>query len=124
MDLTALIDLEMQVWDALRRGDAEADARLLSEDFVGLYPTGFAGRAEHAAALANGPTVAEYDLYDARMIAISDRDALLLYRADYRMPGDNVTASMYVSSLWSQRDGEWVNTFSQDTAVTAHNDMP
>jgi hypothetical protein len=124
MDLAALLGLETQVWDAICRGDAEADGRLLSEDFVGVYPTGFAGRAAHVAALANGPTIAEYALHDARMIVITERDAMLCYRADYRVPGSDATASMYVSSLWSERDGEWVNTFSQDTSAAAHNDMP
>ena len=48
MDLNAFIELETEVWDALRRGDAEADARLLAEDFLGVYPSGFAGRSDHA----------------------------------------------------------------------------
>jgi hypothetical protein len=124
MDLDTLVGLETQVWDAICRGDAEADSRLLAEDFVGIYPTGFAGRAAHVATLANGPTVAEYALHETRMIVITERDALLCYRADYRVPGSDATGSMYVSSLWSQRDGEWVNTFSQDTSAAALNDMP
>ena len=39
MDFDACIELESKVWDALRRVDAEADARLLSDDYVGVYPT-------------------------------------------------------------------------------------
>jgi hypothetical protein len=124
VDLETLIGLETQVWDALCRGDAEADARLLSDDFLGVYPTGYASRGDHVAALANGATVAAYELHDARLVAVTERDALLCYRADYRVPGSDAAASMWVSSLWSQRDGEWRNTFSQDTAVAARNDLP
>ena len=31
--------------------------------------------------------------------------------------GDGPAESMYISSLWSRRAGEWVNVFSQDTPV-------
>ncbi len=120
MDLDAFIELETKVWDALRLGDAEADARLLAEDFLGVYPSGFAGRSDHAGQLANGPTVAEFELRDARLMVLSDSDVLLSYRADWRRfsTGELSPAeSMYVSSLWSQRAGGWVNVFSQDSPV-------
>ena len=117
MDLNAFIELETEVWNALRRGDAEADTRLLAEDFLGVYPSGFADRSDHAGQLANGPTVAEFELHDPRLMVLSDNDALLASRADWRplkagKPGDGET--MYVSSLWSRRSGRWVNVFSQD----------
>jgi len=118
MDLQALIELETRVWDALRRGDAGDDTRLLSSDFVGVYPSGFADRSDHAGQLENGPTIAEFELRDARMVEVSDDEALLCYRADFGRLVAGVpqaTQSMYVSSLWSRRSGEWVNIFSQDT---------
>jgi hypothetical protein len=120
MDLDAFIELETRVWDALRRGDAEADARLLGEDFFGVYPSGFADRSDHAGQLANGPTVAEFELNDARLMVLSDDFVLLSYRADWHRfsSGERSPAeSMYVSSLWSHRVGGWVNVFSQDSPV-------
>jgi hypothetical protein len=120
MDLDAFVELETKVWDALRRGDAEADARLLAEDFLGVYPSGFADRSDHAGQLANGPTVAEFELRDVRLMVLSDSNVLLSYRADWRRFTTRERAhaeSMYVSSLWSQRAGEWVNVFSQDSPV-------
>jgi hypothetical protein len=120
MDLAAALNLETQVWEELRLGDAEADARLLSDDFLGVYSIGFAGKDLHVAQLANGPTVAEYRLLDARLIPLSEAHALLCYRAEWRgpdaEPGD--FASMYVSSLWALQDGSWRNVFSQDCVVT------
>ncbi len=77
MDLDSFIDLETRVWDALRHGDVEEDMRLLAEDFLGVYSIGFAGRSDHAGQLANGPTVAEFELHDARLMVLSDNDALL-----------------------------------------------
>jgi hypothetical protein len=118
MDLDAFIELERNVWDALRRGDAAEDARLLAEDFLGVYPSGFADRSDHAAQLANGPTVADFELHEARMMVLTDNDVLLSYRADWhRLTTGQRGArqSMYVSSLWSRRSGRWVNVFSQDS---------
>jgi hypothetical protein len=120
VDLDVFIELETRVWDALRRGDAEEDARLLADDFLGVYSIGFANRSDHAGQLANGPTVADFELKDARLMVLSDNDVLLSYRAEFRRfetgaPG--VLESMYISSLWSRRDSRWVNVFSQDTPV-------
>jgi hypothetical protein len=118
--LDSFIELESKVWDALRRGDAEEDARLLSEDFLGVYSSGFANRSDHAGQLMNGPTVADFDLRDGRLMVISADDVLLSYRADWhRLIGGEIgpAESMYISSLWSRRSGQWVNVFSQDSPV-------
>jgi len=115
--LDELVALETAVWEALRAGDAEADERLLSDDFLGVYPTGFADRADHVAQLAGGPTVEHFELSDARMVAVSPTDVLLAYRADFVSSAVGISgdaATMYVSSLWSRRAGRWVNTFSHD----------
>jgi hypothetical protein len=122
MDLDGLVELETKVWDALRRGDAEEDTRLLADDFLGVYPSGFANRSDHAAQLSNGPTVADFELHDARMTMISEDHVLLSYRADWHRVtphGPGGRESMYISSLWSRRDGAWVNVFSQDSPVEA-----
>jgi hypothetical protein len=120
MDLDEALRLETEVWDALRLGDPDADARLLADDFLGVYSIGFAGKALHVAQLANGPTVAEYHLTDSRLINLSDEHVLLCYRADWRGPGaePGVFETMYVSSLWAQREGIWRNIFSQDCVAT------
>ena len=120
MDLAAALRLETEVWEALRLGDSEADARLLAEDFLGVYSVGFAGKAEHVAQLANGPTVAEYRLLDARLMTLSAVHALVCYRADWRGPdaAPGAFASMYVSSLWALHEGSWRNVFSQDCVAT------
>jgi hypothetical protein len=115
LDVETLLELERVVWRALVEGDAAADERCLATDFLGVYPTGYAGRADHVAQLATGPTVAEYELHEARIVAISDEAALLVYRAVYRRPDRGVHEEMYVSSMWCRRGDTWLNTFSQDT---------
>ena len=120
IDIDDIPGLETEVWNALVAGDTEADARLLSDDFLGVYSSGFAGRSDHVGQLSAGPTVSDYALSDARLIEVSGSAALLSYRADYlRAPNDDADwETMYVTSLWCRRDDRWVNTFSQDTAAS------
>src|SRR4051794_3408888 len=99
------VALESRVWDALVSGDADADRELLSDDFVGVFPTGFANRADHADDLADGPSIASFIITDARLIDVSEDAALLCYRADYRRPGHSIDEVMFISSLWVQRGG-------------------
>ncbi len=115
IELTELVELETAVWRALQSGDAAADVASLSEDFLGVYPTGFSTRDEHGQQLDGGPTVAQFSISNARMMSVSEGNALLSYQADFSRPGEGKTVRWFVSSLWSLRDGRWVNTFSQDT---------
>ncbi len=110
------VALETGVWEALVDGDGVADAALLSEDFLGVYETGFSGRTEHAAMLDNGPIVLKYRIEDARVRDVGNKAVLLSYLACYSKPSaPSVEERMYVSSLWEEVDGQWLNTFSQDT---------
>jgi hypothetical protein len=126
--LDAVLALECQVWEALRAGNAQADAALLHPDFLGVYDTGFAGRDAHAAQLNAGPIVADYALHEARLMVLQPDLVMLAYRADFSRPGDasagaagmgTATQRMFVSSLWRYASdrGAWLNVFSQDTPV-------
>jgi hypothetical protein len=118
VDIDSLLALETAVWQALVDGDADADRDLLADDFVGLYPTGYATREEHVAAIVDRPSVRRFDLTEVRMLAVSDGAALLLYRAAYERVGGREPEAMYVSSLWCRRGDRWLNMFSQDTPDT------
>lgn len=113
--LATALELEHAVWEALRTGDTAADERLLADDFLGVYPTGFAGRDDHAGQLDNGPTIESYRIDRPAVRVITGDDLLLSYMATYNRTADAAAEVMYVSSLWQRRSGQWRNTFSQDT---------
>jgi hypothetical protein len=117
-DIEQFLGLETEVWEALAKGDGEADGRLLSDDFLGVYTVGFSDRAGHVAQLADGPTVSEYSLRKARLMELSHDMVLLAYRAEFRRPGEREPESVLISSIWQEREGRWVNIFSQDTPAT------
>ena len=115
-DLRLARALERSVWDALVSGDAAADEAALAEDFLGVYPSGFADRADHAGQLAGGPSITGYAISEERLDVIAADAFLLSYRAIFaRARTPDETEEMFVSSLWRLRGGRWVNTFSQDT---------
>ncbi len=115
--LNEILDLEKQVWMALVDGNASADRALLSADFLGVYPTGFANRDDHVGQFADAPTMAAFDLSGARLRVLTPDIVLLSYRADYLRPGATTREAMLISSLWERRNDVWVNSFSQDTPV-------
>lgn len=107
--------LETAMWTSLVDGDGPAADRLLSSDYLGVYTTGFADRADYIAALANGPIVASFEISDSRIFVVSDTAVMYSYRADFKSRQDGPIEIMYISSLWCNREGRWVNVFSQDT---------
>lgn len=112
------VALESEVWEALVAGDPEADLRLLTDDFLGVYPHGFESRSDHAAHLGHGPIVADYRIDEARIHEIATGVVLLSYRARYRgVAAGTVSdeATMYITSIWRRDGGAWRNSFSQDT---------
>ena len=122
--LDALLAAETAVWEALVAGDAAADAAALSDDFLGLFPSGFSDKAGHVSQLADGPTVAGYRLSEARAVAYGNDHALLAYRADYTRPGAPEESAMYVASLWRRQGEGWINVFSMDTPAAEGWDGP
>jgi hypothetical protein len=58
-----------------------------------------------------------YSIAEARLIEVAADSVMLCYRADHQPVGDAAAESMYISSLWVERDGRWWNTFSQDSPV-------
>jgi hypothetical protein len=111
------VDLESAVWDTQVSGDEHAQRELPSADFLGVYPSGFATREEHVEQLSDGPITTSYSIVDAKLIEVSENSVLLCYRADHQPFGRDETETMYISSLWVERDGRWWNTFSQDSPV-------
>lgn len=113
-DLGFFVALERQVWEALQRGDAAADARLLADKFLGVYDSGFESKAQHVARAAKGPSVSSFELEAPRLMLVSPILALLAYKARWT-DRERKSRATYISSLWERAGEGWQNIFSQDT---------
>ena len=118
-DFAPLAGHETQVWEALVSGNRHADSRLLSDDFLGVYPDGFAGKSDHTGQLADGPTVARFALDQLQARLLGADHAVLSYRATFTRRGRTSPEIMFVSSIWQRHDAGWINVFSQDTPGAA-----
>ncbi len=113
------VSLEQRVWTALKTGDSAIDGEMLTDDFLGVYSDGFAGKSEHVNQLRHGPTIHDYKIVEPRIITLAEDVVLLSYRAIFsRISSANTgpVESMLVSSIWREFPGGWRNIFSQDTA--------
>ena len=111
--LNLITSYEKQVWQALVSGDKTADAALLSDDFVGVYPDGFAKKADHTDQLNQGPTVQSYTLDGLRIMQLGTDHAVLSYHACFRRVGKTADEKMYVSSIWQREGSTWINILSR-----------
>ncbi|MBR2657351.1 MAG: nuclear transport factor 2 family protein [Loktanella sp.] len=116
--LVELCACEVSVWDALTRGDRQADDGALADIFLGVYSDGFAGKCDHVQQLGSGATMQSYRLSMHRVMALGAEHAVLSYRVDFLRAGKADPEAMYVSSIWQRRAGGWINIFSQDTIAT------
>lgn len=110
-----LLACETRVWDALVTGDSASDSAALAEDFLGVYPDGFSGKADHVAPLATGPSVQRYSLSDVRIVPLGPDHAAIVYCADFVGFGKTEASRMYVTSIWRREAAGWINILSQDT---------
>ena len=117
-NLNFFVELEREVWEALKNGDSEADARLLSDDFLGVYETGFSTKEEHVSKLLNGPLISEYQIKNPRLLCLGEKIVSLTYSAIMIPIGNQHNRShclYHITSIWEHRDARWINIFSQDT---------
>ena len=117
-DLNFFLGLEIQVWEALKNGDKNANSRLLSDDFLGVYETGLGSKEDHLELLRNGPIISCYEIGSSQLIQLGPEIASLTYSATatfLRNEGKDTQVLLYITSIWARRLNKWVNIFSQDT---------
>ena len=122
-DLKFFLGLEIQVWEALKNGDKNADSNLLSDDFLGVYETGLSSKEDHLELLRNGPIISCYEIGSSQLIQLGPEIASLTYSATatfLKNEEQDAQVLLYITSIWARRLNKWVNIFSQDTKGNAH----
>jgi hypothetical protein len=122
-DLNFFLGLEIQVWEALKNGDKNANSKLLSDDFLGVYETGSGSKEDHLELLRNGPIISCYEIGSSQLIQLGPEIASLTYSATatfLRNEGEDTQVLLYITSIWARRLNKWVNIFSQDTKGNTH----
>ncbi|HXM24175.1 MAG TPA: nuclear transport factor 2 family protein [Terriglobales bacterium] len=114
---------EKQMLDLSARKDLEAYGRRLPDDALGVYSDGYASKADVLRAIS-GMSDLHYSMDDVRVIPVGNAAGLIVYRItqDWKEGGKKLARQYYVSSLWQNRDGKWLNPFWQETDATLSDD--
>ncbi len=116
------IEKEKEVWEALKHKDKAAANRLLADDFVGMYDFGFFNKSEWVKQIDDQYTVDDYTIMNPKVLHPSPTTALLLYTSTCKGTGEwseFCSHASRISDLWVERDGGWLDLFSQDTTATS-----
>jgi hypothetical protein len=114
------IGKEKEVWEALKHKDKAAATHLLADDFVGMYDFGFFNKSEWVKQIDDVYSVDDYTISNPKVLHLSPTTALLLYTATCKGTGawaDYCSQTSRISDLWVERNGEWLDLFSQDTTA-------
>ena len=113
---------EKEVWEALKQKDKAAATRLLADDFVGMYASGFYTKSEWLKQIGEQYTISAYTIDDVKLLRASPTTVLLLYRSTCKGTGEwaEICARVeYISDLWVKRNGRWTAMFSQETQAAS-----
>ncbi|MEO8452123.1 MAG: nuclear transport factor 2 family protein [Gemmatimonadota bacterium] len=113
-----LVALEKRSWEAWKARDGKYFQEFLSEDHVDVGARGVVDKAHVVAGVASPACVVESYAVDSFAVLRYDaRTALLTYRAEQKtMCGGNpVPSPVWVSGLFLERGGRWVNALHQQS---------
>jgi hypothetical protein len=111
-----VIAKEREGLEALKAGNLDLFANLTAEDAVFVDSQGPATKAQVMKNVQNF-RLADYTMQDVKFVSISPTSGLISYKATEKgtSHGREFTAVVYVSSVWSLREGKWLCQFSQET---------
>jgi hypothetical protein len=113
-----IVAKEREELDCLKSGDTDHFAGLLAEDAIFVDAHGPADKDEVVKNSAEFRLL-DYSMEDVRFVPLSARSGLIAYKITEQgnSHGKPFNAVVYVSALWTLRDGKWVCVFSQETAA-------
>lgn len=113
-----IVAKEREELDALETGNMQAFANLLAEEAVFVDARGPVSKAEVVKNTAEF-RLSEYAMQEVRFVPLSSKSGLIAYRLFEKgaSHGREFAGTVYVSSLWAERNGKWLCLFSQETAA-------
>jgi len=116
-----LVDLEKKSWQAWQQRDPRFFENFLARDHVEVGVAGVIDKQAVLTGVASPVCVVDTYAVDRFKLTVLAADlALLTYHASQqtRCAGRPVPSPVWVSSLYIQRDGHWLNALYQQTTAT------
>ena len=116
--LEQIVAKEREELDALKSGRLEVFANLLADEAVFLNAHGPSPKAEvvkHVAAFK----LLEYSMEDVQFVPVAGKTGLIIYKLTQKgsSGGREFVSTVFVSALWTERQGKWQCLFSQETPL-------
>src|SRR5262249_52976038 len=115
-----LLALEKESLEALKKQDVKALERLCAAEFVAVLGDGTRLTRKEFLDMVPQYKLEEYSLSEVELVRLGRDAALLLYRDTSKSAFAGAAPeeeTLRVSSVWVRRDGQWENTFYQETPV-------
>jgi len=115
---TDVIKHEKLAWEAAKKKDKAALAKLLAEDFTEVIDDGVFDKVGILAYLDNVQLLS-YSPGNFKAKKITPDVVLLIFQVteDGKYKGHDFHAENNVASLWAKRDGKWQNVHFQETPI-------
>lgn len=119
IDLSDLLDLERQGWDALCASTgSDFYGRIMTADGVMVLVNGTVlDRDGVVASLDGAPAWSAYDLGAPRLVDLGEEAVGLVYRATASRDSDPTPFEALMTSVYRLVDGQWRLALYQQTAV-------
>lgn len=108
-DITkAITAKEKEVYETIKAGDMKTFEMYLTDDFIGVSPSGIFDRAKEVENIT-GLKLDSYELSDVKVIEPADGVAMIAYtlNASGKFQNEKFSGKYYSTSTWVEKDGEW-----------------
>jgi ketosteroid isomerase-like protein len=111
-----IIAKERQELEALKNGNVQEFADLMSEDAIFVDSKGTSSKAAMVASVRD-LKLYEYAMADIRFVNVSPQSGVIAYKLTQkgREQGKDFADTVYVSALWAKRGGRWICLFTQES---------
>jgi len=107
-------------WEAIKNKDKKAYGELLADDYQGVEVDGRGERTKLQAVSELGSwNVFNYTLFGLKVIPAGPDAVLVIYESTIQFPPKSPVrySRVYISELWTKRDGQWKEVHYQETHV-------
>jgi hypothetical protein len=113
-----VMQMERKQWDLAKRKDKTAAASLMAEDFVDVGESGVVNRTKVLETFGQA-TINSFTLDQMQAVALAPTVVLVTYKATAQgsAQGHPLPSPTYVSSVWVNRGGHWLNVLYHDTTA-------
>jgi hypothetical protein len=111
-----IVAKEREELDALKSGRLDLFASLLADEAIFLNPHGPSPKAEVVKHVADFKLL-DYSMEDVRFVPVADKTGLIIYKLTQKgaSGGREFVSTVFVSALWTERQGKWLCLFSQES---------